>query len=154
MGLPERGLDPVASPAGEFIAAFAARVDGASYKVAQCASLYARGYHCGIIPVDSGMVSKLAPLVGMRLESGPLAHERMRLLLESCAIADAEEYRTLIGTHGYRVSVPDHVPPAWWLHLVLIYFKRQFLGRPVSSRLCPLRPVCATALDCVHAPAG
>lgn len=59
--LADPGGDPLTMPAGQLIASLAARVNGASFKVAQCAALYARGYHCGIIPVDSGMVRRLAP---------------------------------------------------------------------------------------------
>jgi hypothetical protein len=40
------------SDANNFIHRFAKQVHHASFKVAQCAVLYARGYHCGIIPVD------------------------------------------------------------------------------------------------------
>ncbi len=58
----KEGTDPTAESADcdALVFDFAARVRGASYKVAQCALLTARGYHCGIIPVDSGMVTKLA----------------------------------------------------------------------------------------------
>lgn len=53
---------------------FAGEVHQASFKVAQCAVLYARGYHCGIIPVDSGMVTRLGPALGVDLPRGPVAH--------------------------------------------------------------------------------
>lgn len=59
--------DPFGSSPDEFIADFTHRVKFAGYRVAQCAALYARGYHSGIIPVDSGMVSKLAPCLGVTL---------------------------------------------------------------------------------------
>jgi hypothetical protein len=110
-GLGPDDPDPLESPARDFIATFAAGVDSASFKVAQCATLYARGYHSGIIPVDSGMVTKLAPVFGMVLEKGPQSHERMRLLLESCANADAAGYRELIDQHRYQVKLPDDTPP-------------------------------------------
>ena len=138
-------------PATEFIEAFAAQVNGASYKVAQCGALYSRGYHCGIIPVDSGMISRLAPVLGFGLENGPRAHERMRLLLQDCATSHAATYRSLVDQHGYAVTVPQEVAPTWWLHLVLIYFKRLFLNKPASPRVCTLRPACADLLDCEHA---
>lgn len=140
----------LAQPAAEFIADFAANVSGASYKLAQCAALYSRGYHCGIIPVDSGMVDLLAPALGIRLEKGPKAHERMRGLLEACAARHADRYRALIARHGYAVTVPEQVTPTWWLHLVLIYFKRLYLNKPTSGRLCTRRPVCPELLDCGH----
>lgn len=137
-------------PVDAFIQTFAAEVRGASYKVAQCAALYSRGYHCGVIPVDSGMVSKLAPLLGMEVGRGTLAHERMRLLLEACAAADASRYRDLVAVRGHRVTIPSQTVPTWWLHLVLIYFKRLFLNPPASPRVCRNRPVCPAVLDCDH----
>ncbi|MGP3961726.1 hypothetical protein ACTWPT_37595 [Nonomuraea sp. 3N208] len=147
-----RGRRPLAMAPNAFIEAFAAEVHGASYKVAQCAALYARGYHCGIIPVDSGMVGKLAPLLGLNAGNGAFAHERMRLVLEACAAADCSRYRGLITARGYRVTLPDQAPPTWWLHLVLIYFKRLFLNPPASPKLCANRPACSTVLDCDHLP--
>lgn len=141
-------------PAGEFIEAFASAVNGAGYKVAQCAALYARGYHCGIMPVDSGMVTLLAPLLGMRLETGPKAHEQMRLLLEQCAADHADAYRAMIGDNGYNITIAESAAPSWWLHLVLIYFKRRYLNKPASARLCTRQPVCPDVLDCAHPRTG
>ena len=40
--------------------------------------------------------------------------------------------------------------PTWWMHLVLIYFKRLYLNRP-SKRLCLRRPMCIDVIDCSHA---
>jgi hypothetical protein len=131
----------------ELIRLFAARVHGAGYKVAQCAALYARGYHCGVIPVDSGMVSKLAPFLGVRLAAGPAAHEDFRQLLEACTAAYADAYRDLVSRLGYRISIPEGVTPTWLVHLVLIYFKRLYLNRP-PARLCSSRPACARFIDC------
>ncbi|WP_207946556.1 hypothetical protein [Actinomadura sp. 7K507] len=149
--LDERGLDEaLRRPAAEFINDFADNVTGASYKIAQCAALYSRGYHCGIIPVDSGMVDLLAPTLGIRLEKVPHAHERMRGLLEACATRHAPRYRALITQHGYAVTLPEQAEPTWWLHLVLIYFKRLYLNKPTSVRLCTRRPVCPDLLDCRH----
>jgi len=144
-------IDPLAPDADPtaLIRRFAQEVSGASYKVAQCALLYARGYHCGIIPVDSGMVTKLAPALGLTLPSGPIAHEHLRHLLEGTVRARGEDIRKLIGHHQYAVTLPPEVAPTWWTHLVLIYFKRLFLNRP-ADRLCRQRPLCATAIDCDH----
>lgn len=145
------GIDPLAPDADHdaLIRHFAEEVSGASYKVAQCALLYTRGYHCGIIPVDSGMVTKLAPALGFTLSSGPIAHEQLRHLLEGTVRARAQDMRGLIGRHQYAVTVPSEAPPTWWTHLVLIYFKRLFLNRP-ANRVCRQRPVCVTVIDCDH----
>jgi len=144
------GPDPLTSDTDAFIRLFADKVRQASYKVAQCATLYARGYHSGIIPVDSGMVSKLAPRLGMHFGRGAIAHEQMRRTLEACADDRADGYRKLVSRLNYAVTLPDEGPPTWWIHLSLIYFKRLFCNRP-SPRLCPGQPICGRMLDC-HCP--
>ncbi|AXI79070.1 HhH-GDP family DNA glycosylase [Peterkaempfera bronchialis] len=147
----KEGIDP-ASPStdgDELIVEFAERVRGASYKVAQCALLTARGYHCGIIPVDSGMVTKLAPALGIDLPSGAVAHERMRHVLEAAVHARAADFRSLAAEHGYQVTIPEEAQPTWWVHLVLIYFKRLYLNGP-SPRLCRNRPLCTKVVGCAH----
>jgi endonuclease III len=131
----------------QLIRVLATSVRGAGYKVAQCATLYMHGYHCGIIPVDSGMVSNLAPFLGIRLRSGPDAHEQLRHLLEASASLSADRYRVLAARLGYQVRIPDDADPTWFVHLVLIYFKRLYLNRP-GPRLCARRPACAEFLDC------
>ncbi|MEU5599562.1 hypothetical protein [Streptomyces sp. NPDC020298] len=141
------GTDPATWDAKTFIASFARDVRGASYKVAQCAALYARGYHCGIIPVDSGMVTKLSPALGFTLPSGPAAHEHLRTLLEHAVARHTDALRTLAADQD--VTIPAEAAPAWWTHLVLIYFKRLYLNRP-SARLCTRRPTCAALTDCTH----
>ncbi|MGV9312116.1 hypothetical protein ACWDR0_07960 [Streptomyces sp. NPDC003691] len=148
----KESIDPTADGADcdALITAFAQEVRGASYKVAQCALLYARGYHCGVIPVDSGMVTKLAPALAVSLPSGPVAHERFRHLLEAVVEDRADDLRSLSRSSGYAVSIPEQTVPSWWTHLVLIYFKRLYLNGP-SPRLCPLRPLCGDTVDCSHA---
>jgi hypothetical protein len=141
------GTDLTMLDTADLIEMLAAGVRGAGYKVAQCATLYARGYHCGVIPVDSGMVSKLAPFLGLRLDSGPGAHEQFRNLLEAAVTGMAGRYRELTDGLSYRVRIPDDADPTWFAHLVLIYFKRLYLNQP-GPRLCPRRPACADFLDC------
>lgn len=141
------GTDLAGLSAADLVSLFAASVRGAGYKVAQCAALYARGYHCGIIPVDSGMVTKLAPFLGVSLSAGPAAHEQFRRLLEENTIAMADRYRELAARLRYQVHIPDDAIPTWFIHLVLIYFKRLYLNRP-GPRVCPRRPACPAFLDC------
>jgi hypothetical protein len=129
---------------------FAAQVHHASFKIAQCAVLYARGYHCGIIPVDSGMVTRLGPALGVSLPRSPMAHETLRTLLQSCVTDRCRDYRGLIEQNGYQISIPAVAEPTWWMHLVLIYFKRLHLNRP-GKRLCLRRPMCTDVIDCSHA---
>ncbi|MFJ9795451.1 hypothetical protein [Streptomyces sp. NPDC101145] len=147
----KEGVDPTAESADldALILDFATRVRGASYKVAQCALLTARGYHCGIIPVDSGMVTKLAPVLGITLPSGAMAHERMRHVLEAVVHARSAEFRALVTDNEYQVTIPEEAEPTWWVHLVLIYFKRLYLNGP-SPQLCRRRPVCTKVVGCAH----
>ncbi|MFI9626426.1 hypothetical protein [Streptomyces sp. NPDC052042] len=150
-GWEKEGTDPTAESADcdALVLDFAARVRGASYKVAQCALLTARGYHCGIIPVDSGMVTKLAPALGLALPTSAVAHERMRQVLEAAVHARSTEFRSLVTDNEYQVSIPEGVEPTWWVHLVLIYFKRLYLNGP-APQLCRRRPVCSKIVDCAH----
>jgi hypothetical protein len=128
---------------------FAARVHQASFKVAQCAVLYARVYHCGIIPVDSGMVTRLGPALGVALPRGPVAHEALRMLLQRCVVDRAHDYLQLIERNEYRVSIPVDAEPTWWMHLVLIYFKRLHLNR-TGTGVCLRRPMCTDVIACSH----
>ncbi len=141
------GIDLATAPPDELIASVSAEVDGAGYNTAQCAVLYARGYHCGIIPVDSGMVTRLAPLLGITLTAGTAAYEHLRILLQAAVTAHADAYRDLAARLGYQLTIPPGAPPTWFAHLVLIYFKRLYLNRP-APQLCPRRPVCPALLDC------
>ncbi|WP_129839476.1 hypothetical protein [Streptomyces sp. RFCAC02] len=150
-GWSKEGVDPLSASADndELIGDFTQRVHGASYKVAQCAILTARGYHCGIIPVDSGMVSKLAPALGIDLPPGAVAHERMRHVLEAAVHARARDFRALAAEHDHQVTIPEGAEPTWWVHLTLIYFKRLYLNGP-SPKLCAHRPLCVRAVGCAH----
>jgi endonuclease III len=147
------GIDLATAPPDELIASFSAEVDGAGYNTAQCAVLYARGYHCGVIPVDSGMVTRLAPLLGITLTAGTAAYEHLRKLLQAAVTAHADAYRDLAAHLGYQLTIPPGAPPTWFAHLVLIYFKRLYLNRP-APQLCPRRPVCPALLECGCQAAG
>jgi hypothetical protein len=116
-------------------------VDGAGYKLAQCAALYAKGYHCGIIPVDSGMADMLGPCLGLKLPRGGYRHEAMRKKLEAEVLQQPNAFRALPGATGYSqlIRVPVDQPPTWWVHLVLVYFKRSYCNR-MSPEGCPFRP--------------
>lgn len=140
-------IDLATVPLDDLIASFTAGVDGAGYNIAQCAVLYARGYHCGVMPVDSGMVTKLAPLLGITLSSGAAAHEHMRKLLQPAVTANADVYRDLVSRFGYEITIPTAAAPTWFVHLVLIYFKRLYLNNPAPD-LCPKRPACPVLFEC------
>lgn len=132
----------------DLIYEFAQCVNGAGYKVAQCAVLYAKGYHCGIVPVDSGMVSMLAPLFPTKLPSGALAHELLRRWLEQLISEADVEIRQIAAGAGFVLD--DAVPPTWWVHLVLIYYKRLYWNRrrsigPFRREPQPWVPACQDA---------
>jgi endonuclease III len=146
-------IDLATVPLDDLIASFTAGVDGAGYNIAQCAVLYARGYHCGVMPVDSGMVTKLAPLLGITLSSGAAAHEHMRKLLQPAVTANAHVYRDLVSRFGYEITIPSAVAPTWFVHLVLIYFKRLYLNKP-PPELCRKRPACPVLFGCGCQPTG
>lgn len=120
----------------ELVFTLARALHGASYKVAQCGALYIKGYHCGIMPVDSGMLTKVAPTLGLQLPNRPVAHEIMRRELEQHVEAHAECYRKLAVDACYEdLTLPMSSAPTWWVHLVLIYFKRLYCnrGRPFAT---------------------
>ncbi len=146
------GFDLATAHPDELITHVAAGVHGAGYNTAQCAVLYARGYHCGIIPVDSGMVSRLAPCLGITLASNTTAYEQLRRLLQSSATTHSDAYRDIASRLGYTIRIPASVETTWFVHLVLIYLKRLYLNRP-TQRLCPRRPTCPTLFDCGCQPA-
>lgn len=123
----------------ELIELFAKQEKGAGYKVAQCAILYAKGYHCGIFPVDSGMKDMLGPCLGLELPKGSLAHNVMRKVIEYQLNASPDDYYMLAHQLGYgHLNLPKDRTPTWWVHLVLIYFKRQYCNMHVPHT-CPLR---------------
>src|ERR1035437_4153283 len=97
------------------IEAFASSVYGAGYKVAQCAILYARGYHCGIIPVDSGMCEMLAPVIPAPYAFSGKGHEVVRHRLECFAIRNEKFLREQAAHSLYAwIELPASVP-TWWL---------------------------------------
>jgi hypothetical protein len=136
----DAGTTPTRTPNDTLIRQIADQVLGAGFKVAQCAALYAKGYHCGIIPVDSGMVQLLGPCIGMRLPSGMHGHEVMRRHLERLVRRFPEAFRAIATATGHvpELTLPTSAPPTWWVHLVLIYFKRRFCNQHQLSA-CPFR---------------
>ena len=134
------GLAPASIPNDLLIRRIAAGVPGAGFKLAQCATLYAKGYHCGVIPVDTGMLELLAPCLGMRPPRGSAGHEVVRQTLEGMVRAAPERFRAIAEATGYagRVTLPALGPPTWWVHLVLVYFKRLHCNQH-NPDACPLR---------------
>lgn len=121
----------------ELIADIAKNVDGASYKVGQCCVLYAKGYYCGIMPVDSGMKDMLAPCMGYKSGKTPFAHEVVRKQLEE--FAQSHDWLQIAQKCGYndKIKLPEDKPLTWWLHLVMINYKRHFCNNHKPNE-CPL----------------
>ena len=107
----------------ELIELIAKNVNGASYKVAQCCVLYMRDYHCGIMPVDSGMKDMAIPCIGLGEFKDGIGHEYARKELET--IINKVDLKKLIIKNGYdNLKFPINGLYNWWAHLVLIYYKR------------------------------
>jgi len=137
--LEDKRESPLEISNDDLIELFARKVKWASYKVAQCAVLYAKGYHCGVFPVDSGMKDRLGPCLGLHLPRGPIAHEVMRKRIEEILNAHPLKYQKLALETGYGgLAIPKREPPIWWAHLALIYFKRLYCNRR-DPQNCPLR---------------
>lgn len=113
------------------------QVYGASYKVAQCCALYVRGYYCGIMPVDSGMLDLLCPAIGLPAPNSPYGYEVIRKQLE--ALTASTDCRKIALEEGYgSLLLPNDKPLTWWAHLVLVYYKR-FYSRKKDPAGFPLR---------------
>ena len=105
------------------------KVKGASYKVAQCSTLYAKGYYCGIMPVDSGMKDMLGPCIGFPMPKNAYGHEIFRKQLEW--LTSQIDCRKIAIKNGYSsLSFPENQTSlTWWAHLVLIYYKRFYCNK-------------------------
>lgn len=121
----------------EMISNIAKKVDGASYKVGQCCVLYAKGYYCGIMPIDSGMKDMLAPCLGFKTGKTPFAHEVVREQVES--FVKSYDWIKMAVELGYdkSISLPNDKVLTWWVHLVLINYKRYFCNKRNPNN-CPL----------------
>lgn len=109
----------------ELIALIQANVEGASYKLAQCCVLYAKGYYCGVMPVDSGMKDMLGPCLGFPIPPDGYGHEAFRRQLEK--LTSSIDCRRIAGELGYgELKFPDQGALTWWAHIVLISYKRFF----------------------------
>lgn len=112
-------------------------VYGASYHVAQNCVLYARGYHCGIVPVDAGMKDTLGPCLGFPIPHNSYGYEIFRKQLE--ALTKCIDCRKIAIENEYNsLSFPSGKNLTWWVHLVLIYYKRFFCNTHDPDN-CPLK---------------
>lgn len=121
----------------ELIEAINKNVTGASYKVAQCCTLYMKGYYeSGIMPVDSGMKDMLLPCLVFPTYKAAIGHDYLRKELEK--LVKNIDLKDVISKNGYNnLKIPDTSNATWWSHLVLIYFKRHFCNKHKPEE-CPL----------------
>lgn len=124
-------------PNDELINLIEQNVKGASYKVAQCVTLYARGYYSGIMPVDSGMKDIELPCLGFKEYKNAIGHDILRKELEN--LVKDNDIEEIIKNNGYeKLNIPDYKNATWFCHLVLIYFKRYFCNKH-DFKNCPLK---------------
>lgn len=120
----------------ELIELIANNVDGASYKVAQCCVLYMRGYYCGIMPVDSGMKDIELSCMGFSEYKNGIGHDILRKELQD--LVKDNNMEDIIKNNGYDgLNIPDYNNATWWVHLVLIYYKRNYCNKHNPEK-CPL----------------
>lgn len=133
-------------PNDKLIKLIADKVSGASYKVAQCCVLYMKGYYCGIMPVDSGMKDVELPCIGFEKYNNALGHDILRKQLQE--LAKDNDMKDIIIKNGYeKLNIPDYKNATWWIHLVLIYFKRHYCNKHKSNE-CPLAKVININCSC------
>ena len=107
----------------ELIKLISNEVEGASYKVGECCALYVKGYYCGIMPVDSGMKDMELPCLGFKKYNK--ADGNYILSTELQTLTNNNDMSDIIKKNGYSdLNIPDYKNATWWVHLVLIYFKR------------------------------
>lgn len=135
--LEKNNIDIKSMENGDIIYLIQDRVYGASYKVAQCCALYVRGYYCGIMPVDSGMLNLLCPAIGLPAPNSSYGYEIIRKQLE--ALTACVDCRKIAIEEGYgSLVLPNDKSLTWWAHLVLVYYKR-FFSRKKDPTGLPLR---------------
>lgn len=130
----------------ELIELIANNVSGASYKVAQCCVLYMRGYYCGIMPVDSGMKDIELPCLGFKKYNNAVGHDLLRKQLQQ--LVDNNDMEDIIKKNEYdKLNIPNFKNATWWVHLVLIYYKRHYCNKhnPID---CPLANQCDIKYKC------
>jgi len=129
LGTSDTASKLLCKPNNLLIEEFRSRVAGAGYKIAQRALLYARGYHCGIIPVDSSKADMLAPLIEPGLPSGPHRQEVVRRLVEHAVVERSDELHEIAESTGITLGIDRSVPPTWWVYLLLVACRRPLWRR-------------------------
>lgn len=112
----------------ELIDLIAKEVNGASYKVGECCTLYMRGYYCGVMPVDSGMKDIELPCMGFDYIKS--AKGNKILSDEILKIVKRNDFKKIIKENGYEdLNIENIDNPTWLIHLILIYYKRLYCNK-------------------------
>lgn len=120
----------------ELISLISQKVKGASYKVAQCCTLYMKGYYCGIMPVDSGMKDIELPCMGFNHYKNDKGHEILRKELEEL-VSKVDFNQIVKEPELNKLNIEDIHNPTWLVHLILIYYKRLYCNKHRIND-CPL----------------
>ena len=70
------------------------------------------------------------------MAKGEYGHEDLRLQFETLVQSVSKGLLQLMDKGSYQ-TLPVNNPPTWWVHLVLIYYKRHFCNKK-KGMLCPL----------------
>ena len=112
----------------ELIELIAKEVNGASFKVGECCTLYMRGYYCGVMPVDSGMKDIELPCMGFDYIKS--AKGNKILSDEISEIVKRNDFKKIIKENGYEdLNIENMNNPTWLIHLILIYYKRLYCNK-------------------------
>lgn len=119
----------------------AKNVYGASYKIAQCALLYAKSYYCGIFPIDSGMKDVLFPCLHFKKYKTSIGHEHLRKEITTIILEEKSylisEIKTNYPYFYNNINENGDDGLIWWAHLTMIYYKRKYCNKKAGNN-CPL----------------
>lgn len=112
----------------ELIELIAKEVNGASFKVGECCTLYMRGYYCGVMPVDSGMKDIELPCMGFDYIKSAKGNKILSDKISE--IVKRNDFKKIIKENGYEdLNIENMNNPTWLIHLILIYYKRLYCNK-------------------------
>ena len=98
------------------------------------------------MPVDSGMKDIQLPCLGFEKYSNAFGHDILRKQLQE--LVKDNNMEDIIIQNGYdKLNIPDYNNACWWVHLVLIYYKRHYCNKHKPDE-CPLAKMVHTSFKC------
>ncbi|MEG1142291.1 MAG: hypothetical protein RSE41_07605 [Clostridia bacterium] len=89
------------------------------------------------MPVDSGMKDVQLSCLGFCQYNNALGHDILRKELQD--LVSNNDMSDIIIKNGYEsLNIPDYKNATWWVHLVMIYFKRHYCNKHRPEE-CPLK---------------